>query len=217
MRFLFTVLLFCSPYTILFAQNLTVGSSGMPLRALKGHDEKGSPYLNEQFIKSDVMTLNKTTFPDRAIRYNVVNQKVEYLNDDLVYEIQDSLSSFKITDSTGRRHTFERKIMNKKPYFFEPLAVGKVSLLKRYNAVNRSSEDWYTKKKVVAIVHTVDYYILKGNDLEKFSASKKNILDLFSDKSEQVKTFINNNSEDLKSDDSLKGVFEYYNTLVESK
>ena len=72
--------------------------------------------------------------------------------------------------------------MNGKPYFFEVLASGKTGLLKRYTAKKSETEDWYTKKKVQAVIKRPEYYILKGGRLEHFSPSKKNILATFNEK-----------------------------------
>jgi hypothetical protein len=210
-RFFLSVLLF-SCCNFLFAQNVTIGVSGTPLRALKTQNEKGSPYFNDQFAKSDVVTKGGKAISLAEVRYNVLKQQIEYLNNDVVYDVQDSILSFKITDTIGKVHLLEKKQLNNKPYFFEVLAPGKIALLKHYTAKTSSSEDWYTKKKVVTIVHDTIYFVMKNDVIEKFSPSKKNILALFADRQEQIKAFMNNNATDLKSDESLKPLFAYYNT-----
>jgi hypothetical protein len=200
-RFFLSILLL-SCCNFLFAQNLTVGVSGTPLRALKAQNENGSAYFNDRFLASDVLTSAGKAISLKAIRYNLLNQGIEYLNNDVVFEVQDSIASFKITDSLGTLHLLEKKVMNNKPYFFEVLAVGKVGLLKHYTAKKSVTEDWYTKKKVTTI----------GNVIESFKPSKKNILALFADKGEQMKTMINSSAGDLKNDGALKALFTYYNT-----
>lgn len=195
------------------AQNLTVGTSGMPLRELKSRVEQGSSYFHDQFVKSDVVTTGGKHLSLEAIRYNILNQQVEYLSKDVVYEVQDSLQSFQVTDSSGTSHVLEKQLLNGKPYFFEVLASGKLGLLKRYTAKKSETEDWYTKKKVQSVLRRPEYYVLKAGKVEHFSPSKKNVQALFTDKSDQVKSYLNNNSPDFKSDDSLKELFEFYNSL----
>jgi hypothetical protein len=196
-----------------FSQTLTIGTSGTPLRELKRADELGSPYFNPQFLASDVVSAGGNKFSLPAIRYNLLNQEVEYMDKDEVYKVQDSLRSFRVIDNLGRSHLLEKKVMDNKPLFFETLAQGKVALFKRYTAKTTNTEDWYTKKKVTTIVPEVTYYVLKGEEFERFSASKKSVLSLFNDKAEQIKTFINNNPTDFKSDESLKDLFTFYNSL----
>lgn len=196
-----------------FAQNLTVGTAGMPLRELKIRKEEGSIYFNDQFVKSDVVTTGGKHLSLEAIRYNILKQQVEYLSKDVVYEVQDSLQSFQVTDSSGNSHVLEKQLLNGKPYFFEVLASGKVGLLKRYTAKKSETEDWYTKKKVQSVLRRPEYYVLNAGKVEHFSPSKKNVQTLFTDKPDQVKSYLNHNTPDFKSDESLKELFDFYNSL----
>lgn len=211
--FQFSILLVLLSSGHAFSQNLTVGASGTPLRELKRRDELGSAYFNTQFLASDVVSAGGKRFSLAALRYNLLNQQVEYLDDDVVYQVQDSLLSFRVIDNLGKSHLMEKKVMDNKPLFLETIAKGKVALFKRYTAKSTNTEDWYTKKKVTTIVPEVAYYVSNGDNLERFSANRKNVLTLFSDKGEQIKTFLNKNGTDFKSDDSLKDLFSYYNSL----
>jgi len=197
------------------AQNLTVGTAGMPLRELKTQPAQESGYLNNEFLPSTVVTPGGKHLSLEAIRYNVLNQQVEYLNKDVVYEVQDSLASFTATESTGKSHLLEKKPMNGKSYFFEVLASGKLGLLKRYTARKSETEDWYTKKKVQAVVIKPEYYIVKDGKVLPFSPSKKEIQSIFKDNPDQVKSYLKNNTPDFKSDESLKELFQFYNSLNE--
>jgi len=197
------------------AQNLTVGTAGMPLREVKSPTGKDSPYFNSEFVQSKVTASNHKGITLEALRYNMLNQQVEYLNKDIVYEVQDSLSSFTVTDSTGKSHLFEKMSVNGASGFFEVLLSGKLGLLKHYSAAQRSAEDWYTKKKVLSVVRTTDYYVLKDGKTERFTPSKKTVLEIMSDKAKDVKSYLNNNAPDFKNDESLKELFEYYNSLSE--
>jgi hypothetical protein len=212
-RILLFFLLFAATSDFSNAQNLTVGTAGMPLRELKSRITHGSSYFNDQFVQSSVITSGGKHLSIEAIRYDILNQKVEYLSKDVVYEVQDSLTSFTVKDSTGQSHLLEKQQMNGKPYFFEALASGKLGLLKRYTAKMSENEDWYTKKKVQTIVLKPEYYIFKGGKLEAFSPSRKNIQNIFKEKPDQVKSYLNNNSPDFKSDGSLKELFDFYNSL----
>jgi hypothetical protein len=214
-RILLTILLTAAFSNLINAQNLTVGTAGMPLREIKGRMEQGSSYFNDQFVSSAVVTSDGKHLTLEAIRYNTLNQQVEYLSKDVVYEVQDSLTSFTVTDSTGKSHFLQKQQMNGKPYFFEVLASGKVGLLKHYTARKSETEDWYTKKKVQALVKKSEYYILKGGKLDQFYPSRKNIISVFNEKPDQVKLYLNNNSPNFKSDESLKELFEFYNSLTE--
>jgi len=197
----------------LSAQNLTIGTAGMPLREMKTLTGKESPYFNDQFVRSKVTGQNNKGLTLEALRYNMVNQQVEYLNKDVVYEVQDSLNSFTITDSVGRLHMFEKRVVPAGPGFFEVLITGKLGLLKHYSGVERELQDWYTKKKVHAIVRTAEYYFEKEGKTQLFVPSRKNVLELMGDKAKDVKSYLNNNTPDFGNDESLKELFEFYNSL----
>jgi len=212
-RILLILPVFIAIITVANAQNLTIGTAGMPFRELKTRTEQGSPYFNDQFVKSDVLTTGGKHLSLEAIRYNILNQQVEYLSKDVVYEVQDSLQSFQVTDSSGNAHALERQLLNGKPYFFEVLASGKLGLLKRYTAKQSETENWYTKKKVRSVVRRPEFYVLKAGKLEQFTPSKKNVQALFTEKPDQVKSYLNNNTPDFGNDESLKELFEFYNSL----
>jgi hypothetical protein len=193
-----------------YAQNLTIGSAGKPLRAMQVAASQGSPYYKAAFAPSNVVTVAGKKLQLNALRYDVLNKHVEYLDKEVVYEVQDSLSSFELTDSLGKSHVLEKIAADKNHQFFEILVPGKVALLKQYAAKTSTVEDWYTKKKSKSIVHNAEYYILKNDVLEKFNPSKKNIVALFNASSE-AKSYWNDNAPDLKTDAGLSEVFRYFN------
>jgi len=209
MKLTFLLLIFVSNF--IYAQNLTIGTAGMPLRELKARSEQQLSYFNDEFMPSAVVTLDGKHLTLEAIRYDLLKQHVEYLDKNVVYEVQDSISSFTIKDSIGKSHLLEKLQMNGRPYFFEVIASGRTSLLKRHTAKISETEDWYTKKKLQSVIKRSEYYTLKGGKFERFSPSKKNILALLNEDPERLKTFLNNKPLDFKSDYSLKAIFDFYN------
>jgi hypothetical protein len=100
--------------------------------------------------------------------------------------------------------------------FFEQLVSGKLNLLlypsvyiRRANfnvAINVGTKDDELIKKM-------DWYVGRGKQATKFSPGKKAILELMSDKKEQMEAFLKNEKPDLKSRQGLLAVFAYYNKL----
>lgn len=205
------VLMFSLFSSVAMAQNLTVGSAGKPLRAIAASTSQGSPYYRTEFAPSKVVVGNGKKLTLDALRYDLLNQHVEYLSKDVVYEVQDSLSSFEVVDTLGKLHVLEKLAADKEHRFFEILAPGKVSLLKRYTAKSETTEDWYTKKKSKSLVRTSAYYILKDDAIEKFNPSKKNILAVFNASSDQAKNYFDDKAADLKTDAGLSQIFNDLN------
>jgi hypothetical protein len=206
-----SVLMFSLFSGVAMSQNLTVGTAGKPLQVMQASTSMGSPYFRTEFVASKVVVGSGKKLTLEALRYDLLSQHVEYLSKDVVYEVQDSLSSFEVVDTLGKLHVLEKVAADKEHRFFEILAPGKIALLKRYTAKTATSEDWYTKKKSKSIVRASEYYILKNDTVEKFNPSKKNILALFNASPEQAKSYFNDKAVDLKTDAGLTEVFSYFN------
>lgn len=194
------------------AQNLTVGSAGKALQIMKSTNYTGSAYLNERFSQSDVITVKGRKINLPALRYNVQKQEVELLDRNEVFTIEDSLKQFSNLDTLGKTHTFVRIPGNKETVFAETLVEGKISLLKQYSAKLVSTEDWYTKKQSKVMTPFSIYYAGTSRNMEKLNLSSKSLLVLFSDKQDQIKTFLKEQEPDLKIDTGLISVFTYYNS-----
>lgn len=100
--------------------------------------------------------------------------------------------------------------------FFEQVVTGKLDLLlhpsiyiRRANfnmALNTGTKDDELMKKM-------DWYVARDKTATKFSPGKKAILDLMTDKKEQMEAFLKQEKPDLKSREGLLAVFAYYNKL----
>lgn len=193
----------------LYAQTLNVGGNGKALQVTKSTAYSGSPYFNETPVKSKLITNSGKSLEVNQLRYDLSNQQVEYIDKDVVYAIQDSLTSFSLPDTAGKIHEF-KKADGK---FLELLVDGKIKLLKYYAAKTASTEDWYTKKLTKTMVHEESYYSSKDGKIEKLNPSAKNLGNLFSDQQASIKAFIKDQDLDLKKDQGLIALFQYYNTL----
>ena len=197
----------------LFSQNLTIGGAGKTLQQTKNTTYSGTPYFNDNFSKGLLHTNSGKDLEVPALRYNMSNQQVEYMEKDLVYSVQDSLKGFNTADSSGRAHEFLKIMGPKKADFYEVLVNGKVILLKYYSAKVQSAEDWYTKKQTKTMVKEVTYFSSKDGKVEKLGSNSKSLLAVFSDKQDLVKSFIKDKEPDLKKDEGMIAVFQYYNSL----
>ena len=100
--------------------------------------------------------------------------------------------------------------------FFEQVVTGKLDLLQHpsvyvrrgnYNmALNVGTKD-------DEIVKKTDWYIAKNKQATKFSPGKKALLDLMSDRKDQVEAYLKKDKPDLKSRSGLIALVAYYNGL----
>jgi len=212
-KILFTTAAIALSFNVAFSQNLTTGSPGQPLRVNQKDASLGSPYFNTAFSPSSIQTTAKKDFKLKALRYNVYLQQLEYMDNNLVYRVQDSIATFSILDSTGKSQTFTKSKVNNKDVYLQEVVTGKAELLKFYTAKPSTTEDWYTKKKTKTLVHTVKYYVRKDGVTKEINKPEKDVLTLFSDKQQEVKSYLAKSDSDLKSQEGLVSLFKYYNSL----
>ena len=101
--------------------------------------------------------------------------------------------------------------------FFEMLSSGKLNLMNysktwikqpTYNAaLNVGSKD-------TEIIREEKLYAARDGKAQKFSASKKSLLELMADKKTEMEAFLKQTQPDLKNRMQLVRVFDYYNSLV---
>jgi len=212
-KILFTTAVIALSANLSFSQNLTTGSPGQPLRVNNKEISEGSPYFTSTFSPSTIHTTGKKELKLKALRYNVYSQQLEYLDNNLVYAVQDSIAAFSIPDSAGKSQTFIKSKVNNKDLYLQEVVTGKADLLKLYTAKPSTSEDWYTKKKTKTIVHSIKYYSRKDGVTKEITKSEKEILSIFSDKQQAVKAYLTNSKTDFKSETDLTALFSYYNSL----
>ncbi|QPH37798.1 hypothetical protein [Pedobacter endophyticus] len=212
MKSIFTCLFFISCLKLATAQSVTVGPGGKPLRvsAMKEATE-GSPYFNDAYSESNIKTVGNKELLLKLVKYNLYEQQLEYTDEQgNVFAIQDSTSSFAISDANKILHSFTK---HPSLGFVEVLLDGKTGLLKKYGVKKQTNEDFYTKKKTSKWIAQNHYYLLKVNETEEFQPSSKGIAKAVGDKKDKILTYIKNEGPDLGTDAGLIAVFKYYNGL----
>lgn len=214
MKKLFLILILIGLTTYIFAQNVTVGSGAKPLlKSVIKNPVEGSPYFNTKYANGSIRTVSEKVFDIKNVRYNLETQQLEYTENENVYAIQDSVQSFKLLDSIGNSHHFIKLKSGQAEGFYEAVAEGNVTLLKKYSVKKEIVEDWFTKKKTDKLAQHVAYFTSKAGTIQKFVPSTKNITTVLADKKEQITAYIKNEQLDLKQEDDLIKIFKYYNTL----
>jgi hypothetical protein len=200
--------------SISYAQqsSLTIGL-GKPLQTTSRTDISGSPYMFDEFQKGQLITQGGRSLSNVAIRYDIVSQSVEYLTDNQVYDITDSVAQFQYIDSTSEKNKFLKlKPAGAKASFYKVIVPGKYALLKKFEISITSDEDWFTKKISKKYVKKEDFYLLEGGKVSKLGTSKKAITALFKDNAD-LKAVVNSDNVDARSENSLVSFFQKINSL----
>lgn len=100
--------------------------------------------------------------------------------------------------------------------FFEQVVTGKLDLLQHPSVYIRRANynvAMNTGTKDDEIIKKLDWYVARDKQATRFSPGKKAILELMSDKKDQIETFLKTEKPDLKSRAGLATLFSYYNKL----
>ena len=107
----------------------------------------------------------------------------------------------------------------KAPIFFELLAEGKLTLLAREALeVRTTSAGYYSYGTYSRTVLVNKYFTLNDKgQIEQFLGRRGDLLDLMSDRDDEIKRFIKANHLSIDSKYQLAQVFDYYNDLFQKK
>ncbi|QJD97009.1 hypothetical protein HH214_14595 [Mucilaginibacter robiniae] len=177
-------------------------SLGKPLRTQKGVNMSGSAYLNNDFQTATVTTTSGKQLKNLQVRYDMLNQRVECNMDNNLYDITDSVSKFDILSGMENHTGKFIKVKNqdlKTPGFLELVYADKVSLYKLNSVKIASQEDFYTKKVTKSYVPSSTYFVTVDDTFKKVGSTKKDFQTAFKG-NDRVKSVLNADDLDLKTD-----------------
>jgi hypothetical protein len=189
-----------------FSQQQTLFMNlGKPLTTQKGINTNGSAYLNAEFQEATVTTTDGKELKGVDIRYNILNQHIEYSSGDNAYDITDMVSKFNmlsaIENHTGKFtkiQTFDMKA----PSFLELVYTDTIGIYKLNTLKVESEEDFYTKKVVKKYVPSNTFYILSNNTFQKIGSTKKDFQSAFR-RNERTKSILESSDFSFSADTSV--------------
>ncbi len=200
-----------------FIQNLP-DLQGKPLIEKSYSDVSGTAFLFDDWLKGTVEQGNKISYKDVDLKYSLYKDELFFKNPKdgsmLSFVLPVKAFSLAIKGKTEiYRNGFPAVDNFNTNSFYQVLFDGGIKLLfksyktlievKPYNAT-------ITEKK---FVDNSVYYILKDNVMTKFKPSKKDFLEIFNSKANEIDAFIKKEKIDFKQQQDLTKVFQYYSTL----
>lgn len=177
----------------------------------------GSPYLWDGWVTGSVIFRNGKSIDSLSLRYNVHKGEMQFQTNNKIYIIgvPDSLNSVNIAQRTFVYSAFDDKGKYNRSYF-EVISKGKAQIFVRhlvqirksnYNAILNAGE------KNDQLEHKEAYYIKKEYSVVLIDKKGKNLLQLLSDKSEEVSGFVKKNHISYTDKNELCRIADYYNSL----
>ena len=191
---------------------------GRPIMEISYTDIKGTPFLFDDWVSGIVILGNGETFNNVPLKYNVFDEKLYFKNpkNNEILEFVQPVKSFKFNELKGAgvfSKGFPAIDRFNSETFYDVLFDGKVKLLnKKYKTV-LEVRPYNSATVEKSFVDRNDYYIVKGNKIERIKNSRKDFLDIFSDKSAQIDAFIKKEKINFKNNDDLVKVFNYFESL----
>ena len=200
-----------------FIQNIS-DLKGKPLVENLSSDISGSPYLLDDWLKGTVELVNKVSYKDADLKYNLYKDELFFKNpkDGSMLGFALSVAGFSLVIKDKieiYRNGFpEIDNFNKKSYYQVLFDGGSKLLFKNHRTLLevKPYNSPTTEKK---FVDNAIYYVFQANVMTKFKPSKKDFLEMFKSKSAEIADFIKNEKIDFKKHDDLVRVFVFYNSL----
>ena len=185
-------------------------------------DISGSAYFFPNFKFANIVLKDGRAYKNVNARLNLVEHEVNFIasNGEEGYIGKGMVSSIAFNDTTKEgvnEYLFQTgfsPIDNQNfIHFYQVLVSGKTSLLKSINKSidERVNELSGEKSKEFAVRENL--YILSGGSLKRIKKDAGFFINAMADQKDAVNQFINSNKLNFKSEEQLKKLVEFYNTL----
>ena len=178
---------------------------------------EGTPYMNNQFEKGEILSVDGDLIKGVLLRFNIFGNKMEVKDNEILYEISNEMiSRIKIGERNFDYLTFT--LDNKKQAgYLEMVQDGDWKLYCRYAKRFREAQPqkaMQDKPANAGFSDLPEVYIIKNNKNEAIGfRNKKELLNILSNHKAEIEKYIK--SQKLKPDkaDDLKKLLDYYQML----
>ncbi|WP_347157208.1 hypothetical protein [Pontibacter chitinilyticus] len=202
---------------ISWAQTYLEEVGGRPIRIGQYVDVHGSPYLQDDWAKGTVQFANGKAYDGLDLKYDMVADMLLFKDDKgQTLEFVQPVAKFTVETADGVK-TFQNGFPGEgtatDKSYYQVLANGKATLLKRGAKVVREAKQYNSATIEKNIMDIGAYYINKDVALHKIKNNEKAVLAELSDQAPALKEFIKANKLNLKEEEDLVKLVNYYNSL----
>ncbi|MEQ9403064.1 MAG: hypothetical protein RIM99_05720 [Cyclobacteriaceae bacterium] len=184
-------------------------------------DEKGyvgERFFNENWLTGTIQTVDGMVLRNTDIKYDILmDQLITKINKTPFVLKSGTVDNF-VLKLNGEELLFRSVVVDNKVGYLQVLHSGNTSLYVRHSTkIIKRDEGNQAYGSGVAYdkyVTTKEFYASIGDSQPvQLKNSKKGLVTFFTDRSDDIGSFIKKNKVNLKSDDGMTSVFEYYNQL----
>jgi hypothetical protein len=182
---------------------------------------EGTPYLHSEWLKGMLTLANEKSYNHMRMKYDEVKDKVyvEGANHEmiaLVDKVKDFNLEFPVDGTVVNRH-FKNGYLNipgtAADAYFEVLAEGKTSLLKRSSKIIQENKEFNSATITKFFTESIRYYLYTGGRGIQVKKDKKALLAALGNKQTELEAYIKDQKLNLKTDADVVKLIVYYNTL----
>lgn len=200
-----------------YSNAAVVDVTGRPITNSKFLHIKGSPFIFDEWLPGEVVLGDGKLHTGMLLKYNLETNLVTF-----VYDPKEEPQKF-AGPATAFTIFGERKMSfaNNFPKFdgnglntyYQVIAVGRTMLLKHYRQFLKNTTSAELSQTDGTYVQTASYYIFTGGKMARIKRNAKSVKEALADRLPQIDNFIATNNINAESEEDLKKVLDYYNSL----
>ncbi len=182
----------------------------------------GTPYYNESWSRGSITLLNKKKYQGVSVKLNLQTDDVLYIDEETKKELialKGSVWEVEVGDPEKNgllvrfRCGYPVIGNNDVKTYYQVLEEGKATLLKQLKKTIDEEKPFNSATVIRRYETEKSYFLFTGNSMLPLKRKKEDLLNVLADQNEKVDEFIRINKLNLKSDDHLAKIIQYYNTL----
>ncbi len=216
------VLTICVFLYLARAFSQTPASDDQAERATNFSDVAGNPYLFRDWSDGLVRFSSGRQLKQFKLKFDCAQNKLMLQFNGSTFAAESNISEFVIFQKNGKKTD---SLHFKKGYpnygkatgetFYQVLTEGTVTLLHLFNKNILEEKQIAATSSIRRYQDEEKLFLLRGNQLSEIGREKNSLTNLLSDKSEELKRFIDENDLKMKSVADITKVVRKYNELIQ--
>lgn len=185
---------------------------------------QGTPYFTQEFLAGYLILENGAKTKTLALRYNMLNNNVEFIRDDDVFTVSGEKLKAYIIETSGNNIIFKNGFKAENNDFnsntlMHVIYDGDIKLLAHYTSKLWKDVSTYdVAGDLNEYVTNTDFYLVTANDIiHEVKLKKSDILAVLPGKNIELQNFAEKNNLDFSEALQLKRILSHYDLLSTSK
>lgn len=216
--FIFLLPLFGIVSTVFSQGQVATDINGSIINTKKYTELNGSVYFTDSWATGSVKFANGKSINKILLKYNQLSDEPVFAGkNDMEYVFNDLVVEFSLNDTLSRTRLFRNGFPATKQHssraFYEILADGNIKLLKKNTKKVMLTKEFNSATSVQTVTDNIEYFLYADKGLIPFKKAElmKFLANFNENKSVLTNEFVKKNKLNLKKEDDLVQIVNYYN------